>query len=103
MGGDFLYHFVRGCGDSDKSSRWLTPPYSWKYALPRNYLSVLGCIWGKKKQQKTYVGFVDVTSLTLLLFLCSDDSFADREMLEIVMSIDQYLIISLTVMTQQYS
>lgn len=51
----------------------------------------------------TYFGFVAVTSLTLLLFLCSDDSFADREMPETVMSIDQYLIISLTVVMQQYS
>lgn len=39
----------------------------------------------------------------LLLFVCSDDSFADREMPETVMSIDQFLIISLTGMMKQYS
>lgn len=29
MGGDYLYHFVGGFGDSDKSSCWLGPPYPW--------------------------------------------------------------------------
>lgn len=50
-----------------------------------------------------YFGFVAVTSLTLFLFPHSDDSFADREIPETVMSIDQYLIISQTMMMQQYS
>lgn len=50
-----------------------------------------------------YFGFVAVTSLTLLLFPHSYDSFADREKPETVMSIDQYSIISQTMMMQQYS
>lgn len=29
MGGDYLYHFVGGFGDSDKSSCWLGSPYPW--------------------------------------------------------------------------
>lgn len=57
----------------------------------------------KRKKKKTDFCFENRTNFTLLLLRCSDDSFADSEMPETVMSVDQYLIISLTVMMQVYS
>ena len=44
---------------------------------------------------------VTVTGFTVLLLLLCDNAFADREMPGTVMTVDPFLIISLTVMIQQ--
>ena len=51
-------------------------------------------------RQRNCFALVTVTSSTVLLLPLCDSAFADREMPETVMSVDPFLIISLTVMIQ---
>lgn len=74
-----------------------------KYKICLGLKSIVCSQLHPRQKKKTDSCFENRTSFTLLLLPCSDDSFADGEMPETVMSVDQYLIISLTVMMQVYS